>query len=94
MTLPLKNYWITWSFLLGLTLIMLVLDQMPMPRALFATVMLVAMLTKATLIAATFMHLRFERMSLVLMIVIGLFLNGAFLFGLIAPDAVRISGMQ
>ena len=92
-SVTLKTYWVTWSLLLALTLVMLVLDQTPMSRLLFVVVMLGAMVVKATLIAGTFMHLRFERMVLVLMIVIGLFLNGAILFGLIVPDALRIAAM-
>ena len=90
----LNTYWVTWSILLTLTLVMLVLDQAPMSRLLFVFVMVAAMLVKAALIAGTFMHLRFERLALVLMIVIGLFLNGAILFGLILPDAWRIGGMS
>lgn len=92
-TTSLKTYWMTWGVLLVLTLVMLGLDQAPLPRLLFVIVMLAAMLTKATLIAGTFMHLRAERVALVLMIVVGLFVNGAILFGLIIPDAVRIDGM-
>jgi cytochrome c oxidase subunit IV len=89
----LKTYWATWSALLALTLMMLWLDQAPMSRPLFVLVMLVAMRTKATLIAGTFMHLRFERVALVLMIVVGLLVNGEILFGLIVPDAIRIDEM-
>ena len=92
-TTSLKTYWVTWSVLLVLTLIMLVLDQTPMSRLLFVLVMVAAMLTKATLIAGTFMHLRFERVAFVLMIVVGLFINGVILYGLIVPDAIRIFGM-
>jgi len=90
----LKTYWITWSILLVVTLVMIVLDQTPMSRTAFVILMIAAMLVKATLIAGTFMHLRFERVALVLMIAIGLFVNGAILFGLIVPDAFRIAGMS
>ena len=89
----LKTYWMTWGVLLVLTLVMLGLDQAPLPRLLFVVVMLAAMLTKATLIAGTFMHLRAERAAFVLMIVVGLLVNRAILFGLILPDAMRINGM-
>jgi len=92
-TTSLKTYWTTWGVLLVLTIVMLGLDQAPLPRLLFVAVMLVAMLTKAMLIAGVFMHLRAERVALVLMIVVGLFINGAILFGLIVPDAVRINEM-
>lgn len=55
--------------------------------------MLAAMLTKATLIGANFMHLRFERWPLVLTVVVGLLVMATILFVLIAPDAVRIHEM-
>ncbi len=89
-----RFYWITWTILLVLTAVMLVIDQSPLPRLLFVLVMLVAMLAKASIIAANFMHLRFERVTIAVMVVIGLLINGAILFGLIAPDAILITGME
>ena len=89
-----RVYWITWSVLLAFTLVMVWLDGMSIPRLAFVVAMLVAMLAKASLIASNFMHLRFERVSLVLMIVIGLLVTGAFLYVLIVPDAVRIHDMS
>jgi cytochrome c oxidase subunit IV len=90
----LKTYWTTWGLLLGLTLVMIVLDQTPMTRQLFILLMLAAMLVKATLIAGTFMHLRAEHAALVWMVLVGLFATGAVLYGLILPDAFRILGMH
>ena len=55
--------------------------------------MLGAMPVKATVIAAYFMHLRFERWALVLGIVLGLPINAAILYVLIVPDARRIFEM-
>jgi cytochrome c oxidase subunit IV len=89
-----RFYWITWAILLALTLVMLLIDQSPLPRLLFVIVMLVAMLVKASVIAANFMHLRFERAAIAVMVVIGLLINGAILFGLIVPDALRIVEME
>ena len=89
-----KVYWITWSVLLAFTLVMVWLDGVSsIPRLAFVVTMLVAMLTKASLIASNFMHLRFERVSLVLMVVVGLLVTGAVLYVLIVPDAVRIHDM-
>lgn len=88
-----KGYWITWSVLLAFTLVMVLLDGASLPRLAFAILMLVAMLAKASIIASNFMHLRFERASLVLMIAIGLLATGALLYGLIVPDAIRIHAM-
>jgi cytochrome c oxidase subunit IV len=89
-----RFYGATWLALLALTAVMLVVDNAPLPRAIFAVVLLAAMLLKAALIGANFMHLRFERPSLTLMVLIGLLLTGALLFALIAPDAIRISRMS
>ena len=88
-----KVYWITWSVLLAFTFVMVWLDGVSIPRLAFVVTMLVAMLAKASLIASNFMHLRFERVSLVLMVVVGLLVTGALLYVLIVPDAVRIHDM-
>ncbi len=86
-------YWRTWSFLLLLTAFMFFLDSVQMPRTPFVLLMLVAMLTKATLIAGVFMHLRQESLDLV--IAIGVCTIGCvlLLYGLTVVDAVRILRM-
>ena len=88
-----KFYWATWLVLLAFTLLMVWLDGAALPRVPFVLVMLAAMLVKASIIAANFMHLRFERMGLVLMVVIGLLATATVLYVLILPDAVRIHDM-
>jgi cytochrome c oxidase subunit IV len=87
------RYGVTWAALLGLTVVMLVVDSSPLPRLAFVLILLSAMLAKATLIGANFMHLRFERPSLAVIVVIGLLITAALLFGLIVPDALRIRDM-
>jgi len=88
-----KTYWITWGVLLVFTVAMLWADGAAIPRLAFVLFMLVAMLTKASIIGANFMHLRVERLPLVLTVVVGLLVTGVFLFALIAPDALRIHEM-
>lgn len=88
-----KIYWITWVVLLVFTVVMLWADAASLPRTAFVVFMVVAMLTKASIIGANFMHLRAERLPLVLTVVVGLLITGAVLFVLIAPDAVRIHRM-
>jgi cytochrome c oxidase subunit IV len=88
-----RVYWIAWGFLLALTVLMVGLDQAPLPRAVFVVLMLTAMSIKACLIGAIFMHLRAERLALVLGVVVGLPLNALILYILIAPDALRIFNM-
>jgi caa(3)-type oxidase subunit IV len=88
-----RVYWITWSILLGLTVVMLAADGAPISRTALVVLMLGAMTTKAVLIAGNFMHLRQERAGLVLTVIVGLFAMALVLFALIAPDAMRISEM-
>ena len=72
-----KFYWKVWGMLLALTLVMLFLDQAPLPPLLFVLVMVAAMLTKAGLISAYFMHLRYEAAFLQWMLIVGLLITGA-----------------
>jgi cytochrome c oxidase subunit IV len=90
-----RMYWMTWAVLLFLTVAMLWMDGASgtIPRLFFVVFMVGAMLLKATLIGANFMHLRAERRGLVLTIVVGLLVTGAVLYVLILPDAVRIHDM-
>jgi len=86
-------YWRTWAVLLVLTTIMFFLDTVNMPRGLFVGIMLVAMMTKATLIGGIFMHLAKESMDLVVTIVVCVLGFGLLLFGLTVVDAGRIYQM-
>jgi len=88
-----RVYWIAWGVLLVLTILMVGLDRAPLSRGAFLLLILSAMAVKASIIAAYFMHLRFERLSLVLGIVIALPVNAAILYFLIVPDAIRIFHM-
>ncbi len=90
-----RIYWITWGILLVVTVLMLWADgaSASISRAVFVIFMVAAMLLKATLIGSNFMHLRFERGTLVATVVVGLLITGTILFILIAPDAARIHQM-
>ena len=89
-----RGYWLTWSVLLGITVVMLTLDGAGIARGALLAVLLGAMAVKAALIAGNFMHLRHERAGLVLTVVVGLFVVGLILYVLIAPDAMRIQQMK
>jgi caa(3)-type oxidase subunit IV len=82
-------YFKTWLILLVLTVMMVAIDRLRLPRAALVLVLVLAMLMKASLIGANFMHLRWERWGLVLLVALGLLLTGAALFFGIAPDGVR-----
>jgi len=88
-----RIYWITWAILLVFTVMMLWADTASIPRLAFVMFMIAAMLTKASIIGANFMHLRFERVGIVATVVVGLLVTGAILYALIVPDAVRIHQM-
>ena len=83
-----RTYWISWGALLALTAVMLLSETLPLERAAALTLLLAAMLVKAGVIAAWFMHLRFERPVLVLSVVGGTVLTAVALFALIAPDGI------
>ncbi len=85
-----RTYWSIWGMLLALTLIMIVLEAAGFPRVFTILVLVGAMMTKATLIAGWFMHLRFERVALVLAVVVGTLATAALLFFLLIPDGLSI----
>ena len=88
-----RTYWITWGVLLGFTVVMLWADSSTLPRLAFVVFMVAAMLTKASIIGANFMHLKSEHAPLIVTVVVGLLITGALLYVLIVPDAIRIHHM-
>lgn len=85
-----RTYWVAWSILLVLTVLMIAAEGATLPRVVIVLLLVTAMLAKATLIAGWFMHLRFERAALVLSVVGATLATAAFLFFLIAPDGVSM----
>ena len=83
-------YWRIWFVLLVLTLVMVFIDQSPLTRGVLILVLVGVMLVKVSLIAGYFMHLRFEKLNLILVVLVGLLITGLLLFALIAPDGMRI----
>jgi caa(3)-type oxidase subunit IV len=62
-----RQYAVTWGWLLVMTLLALGLGYAPVPEGLKALLLVGITLAKIFLIASIFMHLRFEKMNLVLM---------------------------
>ncbi len=83
-------YWRIWFVLLVLTLVMVFIDQSPLTRGVLILVLVGVMLVKVSLIAGYFMHLRLEKLNLILVVLVGLLITGGILFALIAPDGMRI----
>ena len=85
-----RLYWSTWVALLALTLGMLLTGQLTLPKVVILALLLGAMLVKASLIGAHFMHLRFEKPALVLVVTAGILAVAAVLFVVISFDGIRI----
>lgn len=84
-----KVYAVTWFWLLVLTMLELGIVLTHVPKTLLIISLVILALMKATLIIAYFMHLRYERLSLVYAVVVPLFL-GVILFTGLAPDAINV----
>src|SRR5262247_4658163 len=82
-----------WGWLLALTLVEIFLAYKPMPIKLMLMVLLGLSIIKAALIVAYFMHLKFERLSLILTIVPVLVACICLLF-VFFPDSFRSSGLR
>ena len=84
--------WI-WVWLVALTLVEILLAYRPMPIHLMLIVLLGLSIIKAALIVAYFMHLKFERLSLILTIIPMLVVCIMLLF-VFFPDSFRSAGLR
>lgn len=82
-----------WYWLLLLTGIEIFLGYKPMPLHLMLTVLLGLSIIKAALIVAYFMHLKFERLSLIITVVPMLVICICLLF-VFFPDSFRSIGLR
>ena len=82
-----------WVWLVVLTLIEIGLAYKPMSTVLMLTILLGLSIIKAALIVAYFMHLKFERLSLILTIVPMLVVCILLLF-VFFPDSFRSSDLR
>ncbi|MBI1950605.1 MAG: cytochrome C oxidase subunit IV family protein [Acidobacteria bacterium] len=81
------NYWMVWLALAVLTVIELYVARVPDAKA-FVIVSLCALaLAKAALVAMYFMHLKFEKYALMLIVLSPLVLSAVIYVGLV-PDAI------
>ena len=82
-----------WGWLVALTLVEIFLAYKPMPIHIMLLVLLGLSIIKAALIVAYFMHLKFERLSLILTIVPMLIVCIMLLF-VFFPDSFRSAGLR
>jgi len=83
-----KVYYWTWGWLGVLTIIALIIGEVEMPRMIKAGLLVITSLAKIGLIAAIFMHLRFERMNLIMITIIPLIL-AVIMFFMVTPDTIN-----
>ena len=82
-----------WGWLVALTLVEIFLAYKPMPIHLMLIVLLGLSIIKAALIVAYFMHLKFERLSLILTLIPMLIVCILLLF-VFFPDSFRSAGLR
>src|SRR4029078_11496247 len=82
-----------WGWLVGLTLVEIFLAYKTMPIHIMLTILLGLSIIKAALIVAYFMHLKFERLSLILTLV-PLLVICICLLMVFFPDSFRSSGLR
>jgi len=85
-----RTYVIIWGILLLLTVIMISIGESSLPNPVQATLLLAGSLTKATLILLYFMHLRYERSGLIVIVIAGIAVTGLLMFALPAFDGTQI----
>lgn len=84
-----RIYVVVWFWLLVFTLIEVGVVLLGVAQWILVTSLLVLALMKAALIIAYFMHLRYERLSLIYTVVTPLLL-GFVLFAALGPDALHV----
>ncbi len=86
---PTKKYFYVWFWLLGLTLVEVYLAYIHFTTIVLLLLLMGLSITKAGIIMAYFMHLKFERMSLILTIVPAMVICISLL-GIFFPDSLRL----
>jgi cytochrome c oxidase subunit IV len=89
-TSPYAALWKTWGLLLALTVVMVFVDVMGLPRIVLLLILIAAMLTKAFFISAQFMDLKHEKLVVGIAVAFSILFFGAILFALMVPDGFAI----
>ena len=83
-------YWVVWGVLLVLTFVMIFIGEANLGYGMKAFLLLLGSAAKASLIIFYFMHMRWEKPTLAMTILIGMFLTGALMFALPAYDGANV----
>jgi cytochrome c oxidase subunit IV len=87
---PYRIYWVTWAILLCITVAMLAAEALHMPRWFLVVFLLAFMMVKAIMIGGNFMHLRYEKRNLAVMVFTGIIVTTLILFLYIAPESRHV----
>jgi cytochrome c oxidase subunit IV len=88
---PYRIYRITWVVLLIITVAMLAAEMFHLPRWFLIVFLVCFMMVKAVMIAGNFMHLRFERPSLAVVVASGILVTSLILFSFISREAHHVA---
>jgi len=83
-----------WAWLLGLTAFEVFLAYLRLPSLIMLTILVGLSLIKAALIVSYFMHLRFERLGLFLLLVPAMVFCICMMLIMFFPDSVRLMNMR
>ena len=87
---PYKIYRTTWVILLFITVAMLGAERFHMPRVFLVLFLLAFMAVKAAMIGGNFMHLRFEKTNLAVMVAVGIVVTSLILFSFLTPESASV----
>jgi cytochrome c oxidase subunit IV len=88
---PYRIYRITWVILLMITVAMLAAEALHLPRIFLIVFLTAFMMVKAVMIGGNFMHLRYERPALALMVAGGILITSLILFSFISREAHHVA---
>ena len=83
---PYRIYRVTWIILLIITVAMLASESFHLPRIFLIVFLLAFMMVKASMIGGNFMHLRYERPSLAVMVAAGILVTSLILYSFISRE--------
>ena len=89
-----RIYAVTWFWLLAITVVELAIVLMHVPKIVLATALIIMALFKAWLIVAYFMHLRYERLSLVYAVMVPMVFLAVILWTGTFPDALNVFNLR
>ena len=89
-----KLFTAVWLWLLGLTAFEVFLAYLRLPSMIMLTILVGLSLIKAALIVSYFMHLRFERLGLFLLLVPAMVFCICMMLIMFFPDSVRLMNMR